>query len=300
MSKNEYENAEVYNGTDRAIINKDGGLTFEEELLNQGRALVKSNLGFQQVMKVQKPRDIDAVVTAIIKEAKFAKKTFYYNWSTNNKDGSKGKVEGGSIGLAMSIARNLQNNAIVTDVTEDRSHYIFTATFIDLENNFAVQRSFRQSKRANAGATAKMVNERAEDIAFQIGQSKAIRNSVLSGVPKWLIAKAIEEAKLAERDKISQEDIEDGKATAIKEFKAIGVTEEMLVVKYGAKSLWTYDDLVAMSGLLNALDDKVTSIQNEFDMPERETVGDTKQTAKEKLESLKKPKVIEPSREESE
>jgi len=284
MTKN-YEGAEVYNGEETAIINKNGELSFEEELLNQGRALVKSNLGFQQVMKVQKPRNIDMVMANIIKEAKFAKKTFYYSWKTNNKDGTQGRVEGGSIGLAMSIARNMQNNAIITDVFEDRSHYIFTATFIDLENNFAVQRSFRQSKGANAGATNKMVKERAEDNVFQIGQSKAIRNSVLSGVPKWMVSKAIEEAKAAEKEQISQKDIEEGKIAAINEFKQIGVSEDMLVSKFGVKSLWTYDDLVSMSGLLNAIEDKVTNIANEFDIPEPEKPA--AETAKDKLAKLK-------------
>ena len=71
--------------------------------------------------------------------------------------------------------------------------WVFTAHFVDLERGFTVSRVLRKKK--GKGAFRKPENHQTEDMTFQAAQSRAIRNVVLAGVPRWLTDQAKERAK---------------------------------------------------------------------------------------------------------
>lgn len=90
-------------------------------------------------------------------------------------------IEGPSIRCAEMVARNYGNCTVQVDVKEDTKAYYFAARFIDYETGFSITRLFRQRKNQNTGM-GRSDPGRAEDIVFQIGQSKAIRNAVRAGL----------------------------------------------------------------------------------------------------------------------
>ena len=64
---------------------------------------------------------------------------------------------------------------------------------MDLETGFTLDRQFRQAKKWTVHG--KFDESRKEDIRFQIGQSKAVRNVILNALPSILIDKAMTAAK---------------------------------------------------------------------------------------------------------
>ncbi len=152
--------------------------------------MVQSKTQYHTAVRVQQPRDLDKVVAAVLREAEFAGDAFYYSFPMGGQ-----KVEGPSVGLALAVAREWTNCAVPVDYQETAGEWIFTAHFVDLERGFTVSRVYRQKK--GVGRFKKLDTERAEDMTFQAAQSRAIRNVVLAGVPRWLTDQAKERAKAA-------------------------------------------------------------------------------------------------------
>jgi hypothetical protein len=61
--------------------------------------LQRSHTQFHTAMAVQRPRNLDKVVAAVLREAEFAGDAFYYTFPMGGKT-----IEGPSIGLAMAVA----------------------------------------------------------------------------------------------------------------------------------------------------------------------------------------------------
>jgi len=143
-------------------------------------------------MQVLKPRNLNKVISKCVEEARIAGEEFIYSWKQGGSI-----IEGLTIGAALSIVRNFGNSMVDVEVEENEKAYIFTAYFCDLETGFNISRSFRQNKQSPKNKYGKDIYEgnRGEDIIFQIGQSKAIRNVIMNAVPKWLASKVLEEAK---------------------------------------------------------------------------------------------------------
>ena len=147
--------------------------------------LMRSQTQFHTAVAVQRPRNLDKVVAAVLREAEFAGDAFYYSFPMGGK-----KIEGPSIGLAMAVAREWSNCAVPVEYYETATEWVFNAHFVDLERGFTVSRVFRKKK--GKGVFKKLEDDRAEDMTFQAAQSRAIRNVVLAGVPRWLTDQAKE------------------------------------------------------------------------------------------------------------
>ena len=201
---------------------------------------------------VQKPRVLASVVQNVLEEAKFAGSHFFYGWPVKNRrTGQTVQVEGGSIGLAMALARHYGNAAVEVSVSESDTHYLFTAHFIDLETGFTCTRLYRQRKSQEIGMEDV---DRAEDIAFQIGQSKAIRNAVLRAMPDWLVDEAIRAAKEAELKGIKPENIVLARAKVLDFFARYGVTKERIEAAVGKPlDAWDPEDIVSLRGQATAI-----------------------------------------------
>jgi hypothetical protein len=230
-------------------------------VLAGGGAIQRTQTQFSSAIVVQKPRNRKAIQQAVLEEAELTGEDFFYSWTTKNKDGTRGLVEGISIEGAMILARNYGNCAVPTELVVDApQHWILSATFVDLETGFNIPRLFRQRKGQKAGG---MDADRAMDIAFQIGQSKAQRNAIDKAMPNWLKDAALTKAKEAAEGRFK--DIPAANKKAIQGFAKWNVTQQMLEEKLGLKvDFWTARDHVSLSGLYRAIQDRQTTVEAEF------------------------------------
>ena len=211
--------------------------------------LMRSQTQFHTAVAVQRPRNLDKVVAAVLREAEFAGDAFYYSFPMGGK-----KIEGPSIGLAMAVAREWGNCAVPVEYYETLTEWVFNAHFVDLERGFTVSRVFRKKK--GRGVFKKLEEDRAEDMTFQAAQSRAIRNVVLAGVPRWLTDQAKERAKDAVLKGISKEGLAAATDKALKFLAGYGITEERVLALWGKpKTEWTSEDIATLRGMASQLRD---------------------------------------------
>src|SRR4029077_18247752 len=127
---------------------------------------------------------------------------WFYRFPVKKKDGGQDWIEGPSIKLANSVARIFGN--CVTEVREVDvgDAWVFYARFSDYETGYSTERAYRQRKSQTSMRTKDA--ERQLDIAYQIGQSKAIRNVVVNGLQVYCDY-AFEEARNSLVDKIGKD-----------------------------------------------------------------------------------------------
>lgn len=235
-----------------------------------------SNMPMQQVktayttaVAVQERRSISRVTANVLQEAALAGTDFYYRWTITTKSGEKRVVQGPSIDLAMCLVRNYGNCVIDVSVDETTSHYVFKGTLIDLESGFTCPRLFRQRKSQTIGS--RFDQDRQEDLVFQIGQSKAIRNAVVKAMPSWLINQAIEKAHEAEIRNIKPENIAAARAKCIHFFSTFGVDVKRLEERIGRKvDDWSNEDIVELREIATALKEGHVNIHVLFPAAEPE------------------------------
>lgn len=232
--------------------------TLDAEIIEPAGGAIQTRTAYTTAMAVIRPRNLVAVQERALQEASIAGDEFYYSWKQGGST-----IEGLTVGAAMSIARNMGNCAVPVTVEETKETYIFTATFIDLETGFNLQRSFRQRKGQNLGA--KMAKDgRAEDVIFQVGQSKAIRNVVLAAVPNWLCKKVMSKAKENVAGKIAQMGAEKAREHLTKKAAALKIPIETIEAAFGKMARWDTEKLVGISGALRGIEDGFTTIDDAF------------------------------------
>lgn len=120
---------------------------------------------------------------------------YTYSWKVNNREkGTKDTIDGPTIKLANDLARIWGNCLVgIVDVVEAPDHWVFHAGFIDLETGANYIRPFRQRRNQSLGMGARE-RDREQDIIFQVGASKAIRNVVVNALSSEARF-AVEEAK---------------------------------------------------------------------------------------------------------
>lgn len=221
------------------------------------------------VMPVR-PRDPKAVMARLMREARHGGERFFYRWTVRLKDGTTDVIEGPSVRLMLAAARAYGNVATQVSVdSEDADSFTLRATAVDLESSFAVERLFRQSKRVPG--TRSMHHDRALDIAFQIGQSKALRNALGCLLPDGLIQAAMAEAKKAAATRatggrpVAERATPDALAALVRGFAALGVSRKMITRRVGKPlTELTGADVADLQGILTAIEEGQTSIANEF------------------------------------
>lgn len=253
---------------DVPVVSGDRQRESMAEALANGHAMQQVKTNYTTAVAVQKPRSISKMLSAVLEEAEQAGSSFYYRWEVKTNDGPK-EVIGGSIDMAASIFRGYGNCAMDIQCNETPSHYFFTATFIDLENGMSWPRMFRQRKSQSLGK--RMEQDRQEDIVFQIGQSKAMRNAVLSVMPRWIVERAIQTARNAEIKRLSgRENITLARAEVMKYFGRFGVTQERIEAKLGKKIEDAGpEDLADLRSVAGAIKDGVTTISDAFPAVEK-------------------------------
>jgi hypothetical protein len=251
--------------------------------INPPVPLMRSQTQFHTAVAVQRPRNLDKVVAAVLREAEFAGDAFYYSFPMGGK-----KIEGPSIGLAMAVAREWSNCAVPVEYYETATEWVFNAHFVDLERGFTVSRVFRKKK--GKGVFKKLEDDRAEDMTFQAAQSRAIRNVVLAGVPRWLTDQAKERAKDAVLKGISKEGLAVATEKALKFLAGYGITEDRVLAVLGKpKHEWASEDIASLRGMASQLKDGQATAEHLF--PATETKEDRPKAATSKEETkVKRPR----------
>ena len=278
---NDFDDAKVYTQGDVGSISNESADT---GIIMGGNTMQKMGTHFSTAIKVQVKRELSVVKDRVFEEVKLAPEKTYYRWMVKTKKKDKNgdiiykPVEGGTIGLAYSIARNYGNCQIIPVLNETATHFYFVPVFIDMETGFTNQRAFRQRKGQNIGKG--FDSERKEDITFQIGQSKGIRNLVLNSVPLALTKLAIKYAKEVALEGLTPGQIENMKEKAIKAFEGIDVTYEMLCKYCGGKKKdkWSGEDITDLRSAWAALDSEEAKVDDffpELSPKEPKVSGDT-------------------------
>lgn len=162
---------------------------------------VMTHNGIITAQRVALPRDDGKVIQKIRALAQYAADDWYYSFPVKSKDGSKSAVEGPSIKGAMAVARLYGNCQVNCAVQETPTSWIFNARFVDFETGFCLERPFQQRKGQSSMKTGD--KGRQEDIAFQIGASKAIRNVICNAL-EFFTDRAFEAAKNSIVEKVGK------------------------------------------------------------------------------------------------
>lgn len=243
-----------------------------EALPQDGTAIrrMQDSRGFATAIAVQKKRNLVDVEERVLQESRLLGEHAYYGWSAGGD-----KIEGPSVKLATMVARNWGNCAVdALPVQNIEDAWIFTAAFIDLETGFTLTRQFRQAKKSTVHG--RLDAERKDDIRFQIGQSKAVRNVILNALPAGMIDNAVEVAKQGVKERIESliesNGLEAVRRVCIKELAKHGVTEARILAKMGRSAVagLVLDDLVTLKGNLVALNDGAEHADALFPPPEGE------------------------------
>jgi hypothetical protein len=240
----------------------------EEEMIHgasmmPGAPMMRSSNGPVTAIAVAVPRQLQVVKNDVLFEAAEMGDEFFYSWTVSDKNSptKKSVIEGMSIEGAMMLQRNWGNCTTTIGVeSESPTHWTFIAVFIDYQTGFSGPRLFRQRKGMSFG---KMEVDRAQDIAYQIGCSKAIRNAVDKAMPSWLRKAGMVAAHLACEKRYSN--IEKSLAEARSYFAQRGVSDAQLLAKIGKPFIdWLARDFVVLSSIASSIKQGLTTVGIEF------------------------------------
>ncbi len=228
-----------------------------------------------QPMQKNQKRNIPDFLSRMKVLAAMAGEEYRYSFPVKQKNGQKKSVEGGTIKMANDLVREYGNCMVDVRVIEQGDSHVFYARFIDYETGFCMTRPFRQRKGQK---TMGDDPERAQDIVFQIGASKAIRNVILNALGTFADF-TYEEAKNALVDKVGKDligwrnkisagcakhgydlkRIEHVVAKPLNEWVAVDIARVVAELKSISDGMTTFNDLYPIDG-----GDAVTSLNKEF------------------------------------
>ena len=171
-----------------------------------GHALVRPTAGLSErvigAQLVAVNRDENKVLQKLAALAAAAGSDWFYRFPVKKKDGGQDWIEGPSIKLANDVARIYGNCLVEVREIDVGDAWTFYARLTDIESGFSTERAYRQRKSQSSIRSRDA--ERSLDIAYQIGQSKAIRNVICNGLQLYCDY-AFEKAQHSLVDKIGQD-----------------------------------------------------------------------------------------------
>jgi hypothetical protein len=219
-------------------------------------------VGAQQVAVKRNERDI---LAALKTAAAAAGEEWYYRWPVTNRRTKKTDwVEGGSIKLANEVARRYGNNEIETRVVDLGDSWLIYARFTDYETGYSLTRPFQQrkSQRVMGERASAEDADRARDIAFQIGVSKAIRNVTLNALQSFCDF-AFEEAMNSLVEKIGKNLPSWREKTIDRTAARVDIKRAEAVIGRPA-SEWLAPDVARVIAMMKAVQDGMASLDETF------------------------------------
>jgi len=220
-------------------------------------------------------RDQRVAYERVLADARRAGKAYYWAWTVKTRDGGRQLVKGPSVWCTLACARLWGALDVQTAVeSEDLETWTIRATALDLESGFSTSTLFRQRKRV--GGLEALGEGRALDAAFQIGQSKALRNALARVLPRWLLDEAVAAAWEGERNRAaggSEEAVvapgtlanPRARQAVLAALAAHGVTPQQVEARVGhSLDTLTVDEVADLGAIATALDEGQTSVFNEF------------------------------------
>jgi hypothetical protein len=157
-------------------------------------------------------------------------------------------------------------------VTETAEAWYLTHYFVDLESQTSRSRQFMQSKREDVGMKSDQF--RANQIRFNKGQSKAIRNCIIHAMPRTLVLQAIQAAKKGVSAKmeafIKSKGIAAAQTYTVNQLKGVGVDEAAILAKAGKERLaeLVLEDLVMLAADYKAIENGYAHASELFELRE--------------------------------
>ena len=263
--------------------------------------------------KVAVSRNIAKIMQNLKVLCAAAGRNYVYSWPVKDRQNNRTQtIEGGTIKLANDLARTYGNCYLgIEEVVDTGTHWQFKAVFTDLETGFSLSRPFQQSKDKNIGKGMRD-QSRAEDLIYQIGASKALRNVVLNALSTFADY-MVEESKHSLLDWVhTNEDKANEFVDGVMDSFSIDIKRiEALIGRERKK--WTVKNLVTVMMELRGIKEGMSSPDDSF--PSLKNAGrvmaekqaeqkDVKQEAKPKSEANpkgakkdEKPKAAEPAAE---
>jgi hypothetical protein len=214
----------------------------------------------------------------------------------NNRTGQTTYVEGPSIKLATTLARVYGNCEVDCRVTDLGDEWIIYARFSDLETGFTLTRPFQQRK---AQQSMGKDDGRQQDIALQIGASKAIRNVIVNALREFADF-AHEEAQNSLVTKIGSR-LPEWRVKVAERLNAEGVDilrAERVVGR--ALTEWTAPDVAKVVALAKAVSDGMSTWNDAFPVLAAEGGAKTEAKTDAKLADFAEGKAEKPAADEGE
>lgn len=216
-----------------------------------GAMRVVTHGGVVSAQRVALPRDTKRVLSSLRVQAQQASDDWYYRLPVRNKNGTQDYIEGPSIQCAMAAARSYGNCQVDCSAEETPASYIFSARFVDIETGFTVVRPFRQRKGLAVLGNNKGRNE---DIDFQIGASKAMRNVICNAISD-VTDYAWKEAKKSIVEAIGR-NLEKYRTRAVERYSELGIDVKLVERIYGkGVKEWLAPDIAKMVSEIQAISD---------------------------------------------
>jgi hypothetical protein len=240
--------------------------------------ITRAQVDIQISTAQDRPRDVGAarkrIWQAALRDAQTAAECFYTLERENKKTGKKTPIYGPSVRLAEIVAANWGNLRAETTILEiGNSEVRVRGICHDLETNFALAHdvSLRITYRDGKRYSDDMIQTQ-----LAAASSKAFRNAVLRVVPATEWRQVFVEAMkmqgkvrpppAGQTPKDSRAVLEEAKGKCLEVYAEQGVTLGQLLAKVG-KETWTdvtMEDLTVLRGVLNAITQEVTSIEEAF------------------------------------
>ena len=243
------------------------------------------------------PRDDAVVLRKIAALAAAAGEDWYYRIPfKDNKTGKTTWVEGPSIKLANDVARIYGSCDVDPWVSnEGIDYWEISARFIDLESGYSMTRLFRQRKgaaRVGGGDAA-----RNQEISFQIGTSKAIRNVIVNALQTYADY-AYQQARNALVTKIGK-DVDMWRERAVERVSTLVALSRVEAVIGRPARDWLAPDIAKVVAMGKAINDGMATIDETFPPLKQEAVTGTPaldQFAGDKTEADEKPVAEQPGK----
>jgi hypothetical protein len=238
----------------------------------RGHALVRPTTGLAERVIGAQPvavyRDEQKILQKLTALAAAAGSDWFYRFPVKKKDGGQDWIEGASIKLANDVARIFGNNVNEVREIDVGDAWVFYARFTDIETGFSMERAYRQRKSQASMRTRDA--DRQLDIAYQIGQSKAIRNCIVNALQIYADY-AFEQARNSLVDKIGK-DLEAWRKRTLEGLNNMPVELPRVerVVGRAAKD-WLAPNIAQVIAMMKSIADGMASVDEVF--PPLEAVG---------------------------
>ncbi|HEY2242723.1 MAG TPA: hypothetical protein VGH47_00695 [Xanthobacteraceae bacterium] len=242
-----------------------------------GHALVRPTQGIAERVIGAQPvavyRDEAKILQKLSALAAAAGSDWFYRFPVRTKDGGQDWIEGPSIKLANDVARIFGNNSNEVREIDVGDAWIFYARFTDIETGFSMERAYRQRKSQTSMKTKDA--DRQLDIAYQIGQSKAIRNCIVNALQIYADY-AYDQARNSLVEKIGK-DLEAWRVRAIEGLARMPVELSRAERVIGrARKDWLAPDIARLVAMMRAVADGMATVEDTFPAVEKAAEVSTK------------------------